>query len=269
MACRCCPGGASRSRRRPRYPSDMSDTEWAVCEPLLPAPAWLGGKGGRPSARCMRDVVDGIRYLTHNGPVWRALPADFPPAWTVYYWTAKWQASGATETMHGQPPHPGTAASRAQGHANGGDHRLPVSQGRRTGHAGQPRLRRWQEDQRTQAPHRRRHDRPAADRADHRRQHPGPRRRQTPCCGTCAKPSPPSSSPGPTAATPASSSAGPRPFSSSPSRSSNGPTTCTPSRCCPAGGSSSGRWPGSPATGAPSETMNGSQPTTKPTSTGP
>ena len=80
----------------------MSDTEWAVCEPLLPAPAWLGGKGGRPSARCMRDVVDGIRYLTHNGPVWRALPADFPPAWTVYYWTAKWQASGATETMHGQ-----------------------------------------------------------------------------------------------------------------------------------------------------------------------
>jgi transposase len=33
----------------------------------------------------MRDVVDGIRSLTHNGPVWRALPADFPPAWTVYY----------------------------------------------------------------------------------------------------------------------------------------------------------------------------------------
>jgi transposase len=31
----------------------------------------------------MRDVVDGIRYLTHNGPVWRALPADFPPAWTI------------------------------------------------------------------------------------------------------------------------------------------------------------------------------------------
>ena len=39
----------------------------------------------------MRDIVDGIRYLTHNGPVWRALPADFPPAWTVYWWAAKWQ----------------------------------------------------------------------------------------------------------------------------------------------------------------------------------
>jgi transposase len=67
----------------------MSDAEWAVCEPLLPAPAWLAGKGGRPAAYCMRDVVDGIRYLTHNGPVWRALPADFPPAWTTYYRAAK------------------------------------------------------------------------------------------------------------------------------------------------------------------------------------
>jgi transposase len=73
-----------------------------VCEPLLPHPAWLAGKGGRPSRYCMRDVADAIRYLTHNGPVWRALPADFPPAWTVYYWAAKWQADGSTEAMHGQ-----------------------------------------------------------------------------------------------------------------------------------------------------------------------
>jgi transposase len=80
----------------------MSEAEWAVCEPLLPAPAWLAGKGGRPSGSCMRDIVDAIRYLTHNGPVWRALPADFPPAGTVYWWAAKWQASGSTETMHGR-----------------------------------------------------------------------------------------------------------------------------------------------------------------------
>jgi transposase len=102
VTCRCCPGGFSRSQRRRCYPSDMSKAEWAVCEPLLPRPARLAGKGGRPSAYCMRDVVDGIRYLTHNGPVWRALPADFPPAWTVYYWAAKWQANGSTETMHDQ-----------------------------------------------------------------------------------------------------------------------------------------------------------------------
>ena len=79
VACRCCPGGISRSTRACRYPSDMSEAEWAVCEPLLPAPAWKQGKGGRPASRCMRDIVDAIRYLTHNGPVWRALPADSRP----------------------------------------------------------------------------------------------------------------------------------------------------------------------------------------------
>ena len=84
VACRCCPGGISRSTRARRYPSDMTDAEWAVCDPLLPAPAWLAGRGGRPSRYCMRDIVDAIRYLIRNGLVWRALPADFPPAGTVY-----------------------------------------------------------------------------------------------------------------------------------------------------------------------------------------
>jgi putative transposase len=48
----------------------------------------------------MRDIVDAIRYLTHNGPVWRALPADFPPAGTIYWWTGKWEADGWTARMH-------------------------------------------------------------------------------------------------------------------------------------------------------------------------
>jgi transposase len=100
VACRCCPGGISRSARVRRYPSDMTDAEWAVCEPLLPAPACLAGRGGRPARYCMRDIIDAIRYLTHNGPVWRALPADFPPAGTVYWRVGRWQADGSTGRMH-------------------------------------------------------------------------------------------------------------------------------------------------------------------------
>jgi transposase len=99
VACRCCPGVLSRSIRARRYPSDMTEAEWALCEPMLPSPAWLAGRGGRPASWCMRDIVDAIRYLTHNGPVWRALPADFPPAGTVYWRADKWQAGGSAERM--------------------------------------------------------------------------------------------------------------------------------------------------------------------------
>jgi transposase len=71
-----------------------------VCEPLLPTPAWLAGRGGRPASWCMRDIADAIRCLTRNGPVWRGLPAGFPPAGTVYWWLDKWQADGSAERMH-------------------------------------------------------------------------------------------------------------------------------------------------------------------------
>jgi transposase len=101
VPCRCCPAG-SRSSRSRRYPSDMSDAEWAVIEPLLPAPGWTLGRGGSPGTYCRRDIVDAIRYLTHNGPVWRALPAGLPRWRTVYHYVRTWQASGATRRMHDQ-----------------------------------------------------------------------------------------------------------------------------------------------------------------------
>jgi transposase len=100
VPCRCCTGGLSRSARGRRYPSDMTGAEWAVIEPVLPAPGWLSGHGGAPSAYCRRDIVDAIRYLVHNGCVWRALPADLPHWRTVYGYVCTWQASGATRRMH-------------------------------------------------------------------------------------------------------------------------------------------------------------------------
>ena len=78
VACRCCPGGISRSTRGPQYPSDISDAEWQVIEPALPGPAWKTGTGGRPAERCRRDYVDAIRYLVKEGIQWRAMPADLP-----------------------------------------------------------------------------------------------------------------------------------------------------------------------------------------------
>lgn len=85
--------GAGRVRR---YPSDTTDAQWAVIDPLLPDPVWLTGQGGRPETHCRRAIVDAIFYLVDNGIKWRALPADFPPWSTVYNYFDAWEASGIT-----------------------------------------------------------------------------------------------------------------------------------------------------------------------------
>jgi transposase len=97
--CACARPGCRRPRR---YPSDTADAEWALIAPLLPFPAWRSGRGGRPETHCRRTMVDAIRYVTHNGCVWRALPADFPPWRTVYGIYQRWNASGATLALHDQ-----------------------------------------------------------------------------------------------------------------------------------------------------------------------
>jgi transposase len=102
--CRAGRGTASpppaTTHRPRRYPSDTTDAEWALLESLLPPPASGQGRGGRPEAHHRRDIVDAIRYLTHNGCVWRALPVDFPPWRTVYGFYWRWNASGATAMLH-------------------------------------------------------------------------------------------------------------------------------------------------------------------------
>jgi transposase len=96
-ACACARPGCRRPRR---YPSDTTDAEWALLEPLLPVPACRTAAGGRPERHCRRAVTDAIRYVIHNGCVWRALPADFPPWRTVYGLFARWNRSGATRIVH-------------------------------------------------------------------------------------------------------------------------------------------------------------------------
>jgi transposase len=66
------------------YASDLTDAQWAVLEPLLPAPSWLAGAGGRPEKHCRRVMIDAVLYVVDNGIKWRALPADFP-GWACVY----------------------------------------------------------------------------------------------------------------------------------------------------------------------------------------
>ena len=64
---------------RPRYPTDLTDAQWRLLAPLLPA----AKPGGWPRAVDVRAVVDAILYVDRNGVTWRALPHDFPPWRTV------------------------------------------------------------------------------------------------------------------------------------------------------------------------------------------
>jgi len=74
-------------RTRTSYPSDLSDEEWAILEPLIPAPK----PGGRPAKVPRREIVNAILYVLENGIKWRAMPHDLPHRSTVYHYFRKWQ----------------------------------------------------------------------------------------------------------------------------------------------------------------------------------
>jgi transposase len=78
-----------------RYPSDTSDEQWAVIEPLLPPV----NTGGRPEKHPRRAVVDAILYVVRTGCAWRQLPADFPPWQTVYWYFTRWEQARASEKI--------------------------------------------------------------------------------------------------------------------------------------------------------------------------
>jgi putative transposase len=81
--------------RRQRYPTDITDAQWAVLEPEIPAPR----PGGRPRKTDMREVLDAIFYLTREGCTWRALPHDFPPWRTVYNYFDAWKRDGTWDRI--------------------------------------------------------------------------------------------------------------------------------------------------------------------------
>ena len=79
-----------------RYPSDLTDAEWALAEPLIP-PA---RRGGRKRTVDVRAVLDGIFYLLATGCQWRALPKDLPPKSTVHDYLTLWAWDGTLRRLH-------------------------------------------------------------------------------------------------------------------------------------------------------------------------
>ncbi len=81
---------------RKRYESDLTDEEWKIVEPLLPA----GKFGGRPRTTNIREVLNAVFYLLRTGCAWRLLPHDFPPAGTVYDYFRAWSRDGTLQRVH-------------------------------------------------------------------------------------------------------------------------------------------------------------------------
>jgi transposase len=79
-----------------RYPSDVSDEEWAVIEPLIP-PA---KKGGNKRRVVLREVVNGIMYILSTGCQWRYVPKDLPPRSTLHDYFSLWGWDGTLDRIH-------------------------------------------------------------------------------------------------------------------------------------------------------------------------
>jgi transposase len=81
-----------------RYPSDLTDRQWELIEPLLPEPPC--GPAGRPAAHDRREIVNAILYINRAGCSWRMLPKDFPPWQTVYRYFRAWRKDGTVDRVH-------------------------------------------------------------------------------------------------------------------------------------------------------------------------
>jgi transposase len=87
--CICC-------RERRVYASDVTDKEWAILEPLIPAIK----PGGRAQEIERREIVNGILYVLRSGCPWRLLPHDLPNWSTVYLYFREWKRAGIWEQVN-------------------------------------------------------------------------------------------------------------------------------------------------------------------------
>jgi putative transposase len=84
-------------KRKP-YPSDLTDQQWALIEPLLPRVS-RRRRPGRPRQTPLREIVNALFYHAREGCTWRALPHDFPPWRTVYNYFQWWDWDGTWQMI--------------------------------------------------------------------------------------------------------------------------------------------------------------------------
>lgn len=86
---------------RKAYPSDLSDAEWEIIKPWLPA-----AKGfGHPRTVNLREILNAIFYVHRSGCQWEMLPHDLPAHGTVYKYFQKWERKGIWKQIHDQLRH--------------------------------------------------------------------------------------------------------------------------------------------------------------------
>lgn len=81
---------------RLNYPTDISDEEWQILQPLVPPVK----SGGRPADHLRREIVNAIFYVLRTGCQWRYLPHDLPPWQTIYTYFRNWRKDGTWERIH-------------------------------------------------------------------------------------------------------------------------------------------------------------------------
>ena len=78
------------------YPTDLTDDQWAILEPLLQR----ADGPGRPTELELRTVINALLYKNRTGCQWRMLPIDFPPHSSVRYYFDKWRQNGTWERIN-------------------------------------------------------------------------------------------------------------------------------------------------------------------------
>ena len=87
---------ARYDRSRLRYPSDLTDEEWALVKPEIPR----AKRGGNKRTVDVREVINGLMYVLSTGCQWRAIPKDLPPRSTVNHYFCRWQHDGTLDRLH-------------------------------------------------------------------------------------------------------------------------------------------------------------------------